>query len=57
MPLDRAIKEYDSKLYDKSVKGDYRILEITLENEDDNKEDEKKESTGIKVDSKLPNPV
>lgn len=28
LSLSSAIKEYEDKLYDKTVKGDYRILEI-----------------------------
>ena len=35
MGLDKAIKGYEDKLYEKSVKGDYRVLEITLENEEE----------------------
>lgn len=36
-----AIKEYEDKLYDKSVKGDYRILEIVNEDEPTTKEETK----------------
>ena len=36
-----AIKEYEDKLYDKTVKGDYRILEIVNEDEPTTKEETK----------------
>ena len=39
------------------MKGNYKILEITLDNEDEEVEDKKKEVTGEKVESKLPTPV
>jgi len=44
-PLDlgSAIKEYETKLYDKTVKGDYRILDIV--NDDDDGKEETKESS------------
>ena len=36
-----AIKEYEDKLYDKTVRGDYRILDIV---NDDGKEETKESS-------------
>ena len=42
LPLSNAIKEFEDKLYDKTEKGDYRILDIV--NDEETKEEEKKES-------------
>jgi len=39
LALNTAIKEYEDKLYDKTVKGDYRILEIV--NDEETKEETK----------------
>ena len=60
MSLEKAITLYEDKLYEKSVKGNYRVLEITLENEEDEEEekkDQKNENADKKVESKLPTPV
>lgn len=56
IPLDRALKEYEDKLRDKTVKGDYRILEITLDNEEE-EDKSKKDENAPKIDSKLSNSV
>lgn len=45
MGMDAAIRDYDSKLHDKTVRGDYRILDIVMEEEtkDDDEKDNKKD--------------
>lgn len=45
MPKDAAIREYTSKHHDKTVKGDYREIEIKY---DDEKEEKKPAATGGK---------
>lgn len=53
---DQALREYNSKVRDKTVKGDYREIEIKYddgEEEDKGKEEKKKKGPAKKVDSKL----
>lgn len=49
MMLQGAIHNYNSKLRDKSVKGDYRVVEMNYE-EDDKDKDKKKDDTKTKED-------
>lgn len=60
MTLDKAIREYNSKFNDKTVSGNYRVLEIS--NESNEEEEEKSDKGPIKKkndyeESKLAKPI
>jgi len=57
MGLDKAKKEYESKMHDKSVKGDYRVLDINYDKEDGSAEEKLDNMKKDSSSSKLARPI